>query len=106
MLTYGMGIQVHGVFSDADVSQLPPRQRFFCVVKMDDGQTAFQVVAKNKVLEIWDFYKTVPVIQDMTWYTSLNPRLGFVPLTTGPHLFFIDDASLSELLEGAVPITL
>ena len=102
---YGMDIQVRGVFSDAEMSQLRPRQRYLCVIHLYDGQIAFQVVAKNKVLEVWDFYKTVPDIQDMTWYTSLNPRLGFVPLTTGPHLFFIDAASLSELLEGAVPIS-
>ena len=102
---YGMNIQVRGVFSDAEISQLPPRQRYFCVIRMDDGQIAFQVVAKNKVLEVWDFYKTVSGIQEMTWYTSLNPRLGFAPLTTGPHLFFIDEASLPEILEGAVPLS-
>ncbi len=102
---FGMGIQVRGVFSDEDISQLRPRQRFFCIVRMEDGQIAFQVIAKNKVLEVWDFYKTVPDIQEITWYTSLNPRLGFAPLTTGPHLFFIDEASLPELLEGAVPLS-
>ena len=102
---YGMNIQVRGVFSDAEISQLRPRQRYFCVVQMEDGQIAFQVVAKNKVREVWNFYKTVPDIQEMTWYTSLNPRLGFAPLTTSPHLFFVDEASLPELLVGAVPLS-
>lgn len=102
---FGMDIQVRGVFSEDEISQMRPRQRFFCVIRTEDGQIAFQVVAKNKVLEVWDYYKTVPNVQEMTWYTSLNPRLGFVPLTTGPHLFFIDDASLSELLEGAVVLS-
>ena len=44
---YGMDIQVRGVFSDAEMSQLRPRQRYLCVIHLDDGQIAFQVVAKN-----------------------------------------------------------
>ena len=102
---YGMNILGRGVFSNEEVSQLRPRQRYFCVVQTEDGQVAFQVVAKNKVIEVWDFLKTVPDIKKMTWYTSFNPRLGFAPLTTGPSLSYIDEASLQELLEGAVVLS-
>ena len=102
---YGLNIQVSGIMDENKISQLPAHQRFFCIAHLTDGQVAIQVVAKNKVAQIWSLYESLSEIQDIEWYTSTNPLLGTFPITSGPSLLFIDEASVSQLQVGAVRLT-
>lgn len=101
---FGMDIQVRGVFSDTDISQLSPRQRFFCAVEMKDGQLAFGVIAKNKVREVWDLLDRRPEIENVTWYSSYNPRLGICPIASGPSLHFVDRETLDLFLKDSIKL--
>lgn len=102
---YGMGIEVSGLFPDSVIAQFPHHQRYFCIVRFQDGQIAIQVAAKNKVLQLWDFYDAIPYIKDVRWFTSTDPKLGLFPLTSGPSFQFIDEDKAYEMMEKAFPIS-
>ena len=102
-ITRRHGIRITLAFdpSEEEMVKTVTRYRYVCVAEMDDGHTAFAVVARNKVFEFWQLIPRIKGVKEVRWYASNRQVFEKFPVAVSPWLMMIDADKMHHYLTGA-----
>ena len=100
---HGVRVTVAYDPTDEELIARRDRVRYVCVLDFASGETGLAVVAKNKVLALWDVMATAFAdVERVTWYASDCAIFGKFPTSTRPALWTVEARKLQHYLTGAV----
>lgn len=98
---YGIRVTIAFDPSDEVLVKTMSRNRFVCVVELEDGQIGFAVVAKNKLFELWEYFDLSKKIQSHHWFVSNRAIFEKFPVSVSPNFIIVDADKIHHYLSGA-----
>lgn len=75
--------------------------RVICVSHFNDGRVGVTILARTRILELWQCLSTIPDIADCQCYISDNPFFNKYPRSVTPKIYHITQAELDTNLIGS-----
>lgn len=78
------------------------REHYVCVVRLRTNKMYIAVVAKNKILQLWDEIPNLPKVAECNWYLSNNPYFNRFPrVTSASRLYPVVRLEIEEHIKDA-----
>lgn len=99
--TFEVNVTVAVERTDDIVMQEPSRLRYVCIVLFDDSSCGVMVAANNKLFDLWRAFDGLSSVSSVTWFASVNPYFGELPVSVSPRLLKVPTDDLMIHLNGA-----
>lgn len=78
------------------------RGHYLCIVKFNDGRLGVAPVAKSRIFELWDSFRSWPEVSDVSWIGTVDTWFNRFPRVMKTKVYITSREELLPHLKGAM----